>query len=77
MRDDGIDEAGEEQDALLKGRSKAGHWERLLPWAGALLGIGALLLVLRGFEFGRFRAVVAGADFRFVLLIPVIVLWSN
>jgi len=46
------------------------HW---LPWLGALLGVVALAWVLRGLDLARFSAVVANADVRFVLMVPVIV----
>ena len=49
-------------------RPKAGR--RWLPWLGALIGAAALAWVLRGFELNRFRAVAAGADLRFLLLVP-------
>lgn len=49
-------------------------FERWLPWLGGVLGLAALAWVLRGFDLDRFRAVIAGADMRFVLLVPAIVL---
>jgi glycosyltransferase 2 family protein len=49
-------------------------FERWLPWLGGLLGLAALAWVLRGLDLDRFRAVIAGADLRFVLLIPGIVI---
>jgi uncharacterized membrane protein YbhN (UPF0104 family) len=44
---------------------------RWLPWVGGLFGIAALAWILRGFDFGRFLAVLAGADMRFVALVPL------
>ena len=55
-----------EQSALL-----APRW---LPWVGALLGAAALVWVLRGFDFNRFRAVIANADFWFLLLVPLTII---
>ena len=47
---------------------------RWLPWAGGLLGIGALAWVLRGFDLARFRDAIAGAELGFVLLVPLTIL---
>jgi hypothetical protein len=49
------------------------RFRRWLPWLGALLGVVALAWVLRGLDLARFSAVVANADVRFVLMVPVIV----
>lgn len=46
------------------------RWRRWGPWVGALVGIAALVWVLRGIEFERFFATVAGADARFLALVP-------
>ncbi len=51
----------------------ATRFRRWLPWLGALLGVVALGWVLRGLDLARFSAVVANADVRFVLMVPVIV----
>ncbi len=40
-------------------------------WAGALLGAAALALVLRRFDLDRFLTVLAGADPRFLALVPI------
>ncbi len=47
------------------------RWRRWAPWLGALVGAAALAWVLRGLDLGRFRAVLAGADTRFLLLVPL------
>ncbi|MBA3520197.1 MAG: flippase-like domain-containing protein [Rhizobiales bacterium] len=47
---------------------------RWLPWVGGLLGIAALAWVLRGFDLDRFLAVLAGADARFVALVPLAIM---
>ena len=44
---------------------------RWWPWLGGLVGIAALAWVLRRFDFDGFRAVLAGADVRFLLLVPL------
>ncbi len=49
------------------------RWRRWLPWLGAFLGVAALAWVLRGFDLGRFRAVLAGADIRILLVVPLAV----
>lgn len=59
-----------ESDRIVKER-RANRW---LAWAGAALGIAGLAWVLRGFDLQRFLATIAGADLRFVLLVPVVVL---
>ena len=46
---------------------------RWLPWAGGLLGVVVLAWVVRGFDFNRFRAIVADADLRYLALVPVAV----
>ena len=50
---------------------RAGRW---LPWAGGLLGLIALAWVLRGFDVQRFRGIVAGADLRWLALVPLSIL---
>ena len=47
------------------------RWRRSWPWLGAFIGIAALAWVLRAFDFGRFRAILAEADGRFLLLVPI------
>ena len=47
---------------------------RWLPWVGGLLGLIALAWVLRGFDFTRFRSIVAGADLRLLALVPLSIL---
>ena len=47
------------------------RWHRWWPWLGALFGAAALVWVLRRFDLDRFFAVMAGADARFVLLVPL------
>lgn len=48
-------------------------WHRWLPWLGALLALAALAWVLRGFDLQRFRAVLAQADWRVLLFLPVVI----
>lgn len=55
-------------------RSRAPGWRGWVPWLGALLAVAALIWVLRGFDLERFRAVIAQADVRILLLLPLIVL---
>ena len=50
-----------------------GGARRWLPWAGGLLGLLALAWVLRGVDFIRFRSILAGADLRFLVLVPLAV----
>jgi hypothetical protein len=45
-----------------------------LPWVGALVGIAALVWVLRGFDLDRFREILAGADPWLVALVPVAIM---
>ncbi len=47
------------------------RWQRWWPWLGAFIGVAVLAWVLRGFDIGRFRAILAEADGRFLLLVPV------
>ena len=51
--------------------SRARRW---LPWAGGLLGVAALAWVLRGFDFTRFRGILASADLWFLALVPLSIL---
>ena len=46
-------------------------WRRWLPWVGALIGIATLAWILRGFDFAKFRAIVANADATLLLAVPV------
>ncbi len=55
-------------------RSQGPGWRGWVPWLGALLAIVALLWVLRGFDLERFRAVIAQADLRILLLVPLVVI---
>jgi uncharacterized membrane protein YbhN (UPF0104 family) len=52
-------------EATVKNR-----WRRWSPWVGGLVGISALAWVLRGIDFERFFATVAGADPGFLALVP-------
>lgn len=45
----------------------------LWPWLGALVGLLALVWVLRDFDLDRFLAVLATADYRPLLLLPVLI----
>lgn len=47
------------------------RWRRWGPWIGGAVGVAALAWVLRGVDFGRFLAVLAGADIGFLVLVPV------
>ncbi len=47
---------------------------RWLPWAGGLLGVIALAWVLRGFDFTRFRSILAGANLTLLALVPLSIL---
>lgn len=46
------------------------RWRRWTPWVGGVVGLGALAWVLRGINFERFFATVAGADPGFLALVP-------
>lgn len=47
---------------------------RWWPWVGAMLGVGALVWVLRGFDLQRFGRLLANADQRYLLLVGVAVM---
>ena len=47
------------------------RWRRWGRWGGALVGIAALAWVLRGLDLQRLLATVAGADIRFLVLVPI------
>jgi len=47
------------------------RWRRWWPWLGALAGIAALAWVLRRFDLNQFLDVLAGADGRYLLLVPL------
>lgn len=47
--------------------TQAGRW---WPWIGALIGVATLAWVLRRLDLERLRADIAGADVRFILLVP-------
>ncbi len=53
------------------GAAGSRRWRRWLPWLGALIGVVALAIALRRFDPDRFRSVLAGADRRFILLVPL------
>lgn len=44
---------------------------RWWPWIGAAVGIAALAWILRRLDLERFRADLAGADARYILLVPL------
>ncbi len=46
-------------------------WRRGLPWVGAFIGVATLAWLLRGLEFDRFLAILADADVRYVVLVPL------
>ena len=50
---------------------------RWLPWVGGLLGLLALTWVLRSFDFDRFRSILAGADPRWLVLVPLSILFEQ
>lgn len=52
-------------------RGAASRW---WPWIGALLGVAALAWVLRRLDLERFRADLASADVRFILLVPLAII---
>lgn len=47
---------------------------RWLPWVGGLIGIAALAWVLRDFDLDGFLAVLAGAEIRFLALVPLAIM---
>lgn len=47
------------------------RWRRWAPWIGGALGVAALAWVLRGIDLDRFLAALAGADLRFLALVPL------
>ncbi len=49
---------------------RGSRWWRRSAIIGALVGLGALAWVLRGFDWHRFLATVADADMAFLLLVP-------
>ena len=49
----------------------AHRWRRWFPWLGAVIGVAALAWLLRRFDVDRFLAILAGADIRYVALVPV------
>lgn len=50
--------------------SRRGRW---WPWIGAIVGLAALAWVLRRLDLERFRADLARADIRFILVVPLAV----
>jgi hypothetical protein len=48
-----------------------------MGWFGALIGVAALAWVLRGFDLSRFQTAAGSADFRFIFLVPVVVIGSS
>lgn len=49
----------------------ASRWARWWPWIGAIVGVAALLWILRRLDLERFRADLLRADVRFILLVPL------
>jgi len=49
------------------------RWRRWWPWLGALIGAAMLAWVLRRLDLDHLRAVLASADLRFLLLVPLFI----
>ncbi len=49
------------------------RWRRWWPWLGALIGAALLAWVLRRLDLDQLRAVLANADLRFLLLVPLFI----
>lgn len=47
------------------------RWRRWAPWIGGAAGVAALAWVLRGIDLNRLLVVLAGADLKFLVLVPV------
>ena len=47
------------------------RWRRSLPWLGALTGLAVLAWLLRQFDLDQFLTILAQADTRYVMLVPV------
>ena len=54
--------------AIPKDQSRLRRW---LPLIGALVGVGALLWVLRGLDRDRFLDLLVNADIRLMALVPL------
>lgn len=52
----------------------ARSYHRRLPWIGALIGLGMLAWLLRGFDVDRFMATLRGADPRFLVMVLLAIL---
>lgn len=59
---------------MRKTKAQRPGWQSWLPWLGALLGLVALLWVLRGLDLQRFRVVLAQSDLRFLVALPVVII---
>jgi uncharacterized membrane protein YbhN (UPF0104 family) len=53
------------------GAAASPHWHRFLPWLGALIGLAVLAWQLRRFDLDRFLTILAEADIRYVMLVPL------
>ncbi len=49
-------------------------WRRWSRWVGLIAGVAALAVVLRRFDLHRFLAIIAGADLRFLALVPLAIM---
>ena len=61
-------------DAATFRKDRGRRW---LPWVGALIGIGALGWMLRRFDFDQFVTLFASADVRFVVLVPLALMFEQ
>ncbi len=64
----GVNSPGKAQRPYAPGSP---HRRRWLPWLGALIGVAAFAWLLRGLEFRRFLAILADADVRYVVAVPL------
>lgn len=55
-------------------QSRRPAWQRWLPLLGGIVGAAALAWVLRGFDLQRFRLVLAQAEWRFLLFLPLVII---
>lgn len=59
---------------MTAAQAAAGRYHRWLPWIGAVIGAATLVWVLRRFDLDRFLATLTGADWRYLLLVPLAIM---
>lgn len=58
---------------MTEAGAERSRWRRWSPWIGGAIGVAALLWILSWIDYEQFLAVLAGADVRFLVLVPTVI----